>query len=473
MPRADGGVPPLPRSFRGAVAAAGALIAAAALAAWRAHRRRREPFSLRAAPIDRSGTDAVKHHAGLLDALYGEGASACIPMWVADMDLPCAPQIAAAVRRRAAHGVYGYTVQPEEMWDAVRSWLGRRHGWHVPRDALVFAPSAVAAACNVVRALTRPGDGVLVFTPLYAPLQDIVHGEGRTLVAHHLRLAEGTVEIDWPVLRAQLGAGGEGVPRVRLLILCSPHNPSGRVWRRAELHALLRLCAAHGVPLLSDELHADLTHGTHAHTPAALAASELPAREQPSVLTVSGPGKAFNTAGLHAAFLVLPRELERRAYLAAVEHHHGTFGNAFASAALRAAYAEEGGGTDAWLRALLPFMRANLEHGARALERRAPPGLFRAAVPDAGFLLWVDCAGLCAAHGLDGRVALRRWFIERARVLPSFGDEFAPRGSAAAPSPWPCEAFVRLNVACARATLDEALARICDAAADAGQGSAR
>ena len=290
---------------------------------------------------DRSNTFSVKHE------LSSEPSG--LQMWVADMELQCCPAIVRAISERAAHANYGYTIQPSAAWDAIAAWLFERQGWPSPpaRSDFVFSASVVTSFCNVLRAFTAEGDGVVVMTPLYAPLQRAVTGCGRRLVEHRLAFRDRCVfgeeesptyqvsppllTFPWPPflpsiascqmdvstrLAARLDAEAESDRgRVKLLLLCNPHNPSGRVWRRPELAALAAECAHRGILVISDEIWADwvLPSGslwpfvpfTSVATPAGCAHC-----------TLGAPTKSFSLAGLHASYLVLPDAELRRKYLA-------------------------------------------------------------------------------------------------------------------------------------------------------------
>jgi len=390
--------------------------------------------------ISRTGTHAVKTDVALLTAKYGPGGADALPMWVADMDLPVAPAIVQAIRKRAAHPLYGYTLQPPSMWAHVQEWLRVRHRWPVSADALVFASSTVGAAANCVRAFTKSGEAVVVLTPLYPPLRHLVTAEGRVLVELRLspRAADGQWELDVPALRLELEPA-----HVTMLILCNPHNPSGRVWTPAELDSLVAAAAETGVTIVADEIHADLTMPPHQFTPCARVAAERRAVGKPSarVLTLCSPSKAFNLAGLGSTFVVTPGAAERAAYVRECDHAHGTFGGVFQTEALQASYAHGG----AWLDAALRQIASNIEQLQRTLKASAPELL--AVSPDAGYLVWINCSalGLSAAQ-------LESWWVHEAKVLPSLGLEFADDREA--------EQFVRLNVAVPPATLHLALSRI-------------
>jgi len=287
-------------SFRGDFVAAGtALSQLGRRCLTRAYRRLRTLFRLAIQPptpagtafdagfdggSDRSSLWTVKHD--LAAAMHGEAAKDALKLWLADMDLPCCDAIRSAIEARARRDTFGYTFQPPEMWQAVVRWLSEEHAWSVQPESLVFAPSCVTSFATATRAFTAPGDRVLVMTPLYGPVQHAVTGLGRELVRFPLRegadsgsgggtggAAAGTRELQMD-LESRLGLL---LPTVRLVLLCSPHNPSGRVWRTPELVALAAACARHGVPVVEDAIWADWCLWGEPFVPFAVAAAEAEA----------------------------------------------------------------------------------------------------------------------------------------------------------------------------------------------------
>ena len=293
---------------------AGLLLALSAAAA--SHRwwwRRSDPFGFER-PVDRRRSHTVKHD--LSAVVHGEGAASegVLQMWVADMELPCCPRIQRAIVERAAHPSFGYTIQPTQIWTLVGEWLVARQGWPSapPPDHFVFSGSVVTSFSNVLHALTKPSDAVLAFTPLYAPLQNAVEGCGRRLVRHPLRRdAAGRFELD----AAQLDGELDGVA---VLLLCSPHNPSGRVWRRDELRALAAACARRNVLVVADEIWADwclptsiaAAGGSGGGGTAAAAGVFVPfgpiaAAAGCAHVIMGAPSKTWSLAGLHASYLII------------------------------------------------------------------------------------------------------------------------------------------------------------------------
>ncbi|CAE8636061.1 unnamed protein product [Polarella glacialis] len=401
-------------------------------------------------PVNRSKVYSVKH--GLH---FASSSHDVIPMWVADMDLPCCPEIQKALAERAAHPTFGYTYQPGEIWDSVSSWLQAHQGWPVGRptaSSFIFSPSVVTSFVCAFRAFSEPGEAVLLMTPLYAPLQKAVQAEGRRLVRHQLihplsaagRAAEGEsgspgtpvfeYGIDWPELEAQLKAES-----VRLLLLCNPHNPSGRVWRRDELTRLAALCRENGVLILSDEIHADWCLWGNEFVPMAAVVSDPAA-----VVTFGAPTKTWNLAGLMCSFLIIEDEAMRRKYASIVDHAFLQYGGTFATTAMLAAY-QRG---EPWLRKAKAYVEGNISEVQAYFDAHlAEVQVWR---PQATFLVWLDFSRLgCKAAELKAKLAA-------AGVVFSSGEEFAPESAH----------FQRMNVALSRTVLRQALGRVSKAVAE-------
>ncbi len=380
------------------------------------------------APQDRRGTGSIKY--GTPPA----GAPAdVIPLWVADMDFPSPPPVAQALCRAADQRIFGYTAVDNGYWETLRAWYSRRMGWAPEADWLLPIPGVLAGVSAAVRALTAPGEAVLLCQPVYYPFARIITGCGRTLRVSPLRLEGVRYVFDFDDIEKQLSRED-----CKVFLLCSPHNPVARVWTREELEKLAELCLRHGVTLLSDEIHADLVHAPHRHVPLSNLSPEAAARS----VTAMAPTKTFNMAGLPCAHLIVPDpDLRRRISAMCWASGQGGWGVASLAAA-RAAY----GQGEAWLEGLLAYLRDNRE----LLYRSFPAGAPIACLPVEGtYLAWLDCRGL----GLDDD-ALHDLFLKKAGVWLDDGTMFGAGG----------EGFMRLNFACQRATLAEAIRRIRTAA---------
>jgi cysteine-S-conjugate beta-lyase len=352
-----------------------------------------------------------------------------IPMWVADMDFAAPPAVVAAVQARAAHGAYGYASTPESFWESAVEWLRRRHAWDVDRRWLARAPGVVPAVSLCVNAFTQPGDGVVVQTPVYYPFFSAVEANGRRLIRNPLSAEGGAYRMDLADLERRIDE------RTRLLILCSPHNPVGRVWTRDELQQLGDLCVRRGLVVLSDEIHMDLTLGGRRHVPLASISPELADR----TVTCVAPSKTFNLAGLCMSLVVVGNPELRARYEQQFEAAGLVIGSLFGTVALEAAYRTG----DEWLDQLLVYLEGNVETLDRFLAERIPS--LRMVRPEGTYLALLDCRAL----GIPQR-ELDEFFLRKALVYfdsgPWFGDELV--------------GFERINLACPRSVLLEALERI-------------
>lgn len=374
--------------------------------------------------IDRTGTESMKW-VYPRKVLKVEDA---IPMWVADMDFEAPPAVVAALRRRAEHGVFGYPLVPPSFFASAIAWLKRRHGWEIEKDWMALTPGIVAALNFLVRALTRPGDGVLIQTPVYHPFYDAIENHGRRVVRNPLRFDGRRYVMDLDDLERRAA-------EARLFILCSPHNPVGRVWSREELEAVARIAVAHGLRVISDEIHHDLVLPGFRHQVLAALGSEIAAR----TITCIAPSKTFNIPGLATAAVVASNPELLKTFEDEAERCGFDLGQVFGLVGFEAAYARG----EAWLEELLPYLAGNVDLIEAFLAERLPA--IRLVRPEGTYLALFDCRGL----GLDtGSVS--DFFLKRARVYVNDGKMFGPE----------LEGFVRVNFACPRSVLREALGRI-------------
>lgn len=386
--------------------------------------------------IDRRAVPALKVHPMVL----GQGGEDLFAGGVADMDFRAPPAVIDALARRLAHGVFGYEAIGAGLVPALTGWLAARHGWAVRPEWILRAPNVLNALAMAANIFANEGDGIIVQPPVFFDFFDIIAENGRRLAANPLVLRDGRYRMDFDGLERLAAA-----PRTRLLFLCNPHNPVGRVWTRDELARLGGICRAHGVLVVSDEIHGDIVLPGYGHTPFASISDEDAANS----VTCLSPAKTFNIAACSAAFTVIPDEARRGAFQAENSRLTVNKNNAFANVAMEAAYRDGG----KWLDAALGYIAGNLALVRARLGEIPGVTLIE---PEGTFLLWLDFRGL----GLDPD-SLTRFLRERAGWAISRGAAFGEAGIG----------FGRLNIACTRARLAAALDRLADAvdAVDAGR----
>jgi cystathionine beta-lyase len=374
-------------------------------------------------PINREGTASLKW-----DGRAGQfGDPGVLPLWVADMDFAAPAAVTQALAERAAHPVYGYTLFPDALFTAMADWLRDRHGWVIERDWVLMAPGVVPSLSATVLALTEPGEGVIIQPPVYAPFFSVIRANGRRVVENPLRCEAGGYTFDLEHLE-------RCAAEARLLILCSPHNPVGRVWSADELGAVLAIARRHRLVVLSDEIHHDLCFPGEVHRPLASLTAEPAA-----VITALAPSKTFNIPGLGLSAIICPDPEQRRALRRVFDSFHVSASNPFSVAAFTAAYREGG----PWLDALMPYLVVNRDLALDFIARRLPG--ITAVRPQGTYLLWLDCRGL----GLTD-AALRAFFIERAGLGLSPGTIFGTGGSG----------HMRLNLGAPRVVIERALGQL-------------
>ncbi|MDR9856795.1 MalY/PatB family protein [Paenibacillus sp. VCA1] len=377
-------------------------------------------------PISRHMTgcekwDGMKNIFGTADAL---------PMWVADMDFESPPSVVSALKQRVEHGVFGYTMVTAEYRESVASWMKERHGWEIDPEWLVFCPGVVPALSFAIQAFTEPGDKVVIQPPVYPPFHSVVQEQGRELALNPLVCENGRYAMDLEGLEKILEGG-----RVKMLILCSPHNPVGRVWTREELAALVQLCVRHDVMIVSDEIHADLVYAPHAHMPLAMVSGEAKKR----TIICTSPSKTFNIAGLNTSNIIIPDPEIREKFRKALQLYHVGSISALGSTAAQAAY--EGGRE--WLDEVLVYLQQNIDYVTDYIETHIPE--IKVQKPEATYLLWLDFRSL----GMKPD-ELADFLLTKAKLALNKGGSFGLGG----------EGFMRMNVACSKATVTEAMKRL-------------
>ena len=374
---------------------------------------------------DRRGTNAMKWNH--LDRIGFKGEN-LLGMWVADMDFASPECVRRALREAADFGVFGYDAAPKEYHEAFIAWEKERHGLEIEREWIRFSPGVVTGFYWLVKMLTEPGDSVLIQTPVYYPFMSAIEDQGRKLVRSELVNTNGIYTVDFEDFERKIEDEA-----VRVFILCSPHNPIGRIWTRDELAKMLEICRRHGVKVISDEIHHDFELGGHRHTPT-LAVGDC----GDMVAMLTAPSKTFNLAGLQNSFVILPDKDIRDRYDAALRDVHIMGGNSLGNVAAAAAYT---GGAD-WLESVLRTVEAN-----DALFRaRLAEGLPKAVISplEGTYLLWVDLSAYVPAEDI------KTVMEERCGLALDYGTQFG--GNA------PCH--IRVNLATDGAVVEEAAARL-------------
>ncbi len=378
--------------------------------------------------ISRVGTHSAKYDRR--QARFGRPD--VLPLWVADMDFATPSCITQALAKRLEHPIFGYTVVDPEVYQAIMDWQWQRHGWRVEREWILMLPGVMPGMDLCVQAFSQPGEAVVVQPPVYNPFYESVLRNQRQLIRNPLLWSDCRYQMDMAHLAAHL------TPVTRLLHLCNPHNPGGRVWQQQELEALGELCLRHGLILVNDEIHADLVFSGHKHLPLASLDPELARRS----ITLNSPGKTFNIPGLHVAYAIIPDPQLRARFQERMARQHLEDSNIMGQVALKAAY-QQG---EPWLMALLHYLRDNLQLASREIRSHVPA--VACTMPEATYLLWLDLRNWCADRGLDDR-GLQQHLVDGGLGL-SPGVQFGPEGSG----------FMRMNVALPRAQLATALERL-------------
>jgi cystathionine beta-lyase len=354
-----------------------------------------------------------------------------IPLWVADMDFQTAPPVIEALRRRVEHGVFGYVKVPDSYYDALVSWFSREHGWMIDRERVIYTSGVVPAVSAIIKALTTPGDGVIVQTPAYNCFFSSIRNNGCHIVENRLRRVDNEVgfsyEFDWDDLEAKAAD-----PMNKLMILCNPHNPSGRVWTRQELERISDIASRHGVTVISDEIHCELSMPGFTYTPYATVDS--------SAVICCSPSKAFNIAGLQIANIIAPSSDIQARIDRAINDNEVCDVNPFGVEALIAAYND---GKE-WLEALKEYLAENFSALKEFFSTRLPE--LKVCDLQATYLAWIDITPLGV-----GSTELEERLLRDAKVWINAGDMYHQDG------------YIRINMACPRQRLITGLERLANA----------
>lgn len=356
------------------------------------------------------------------------GTQDVTPLWVADMDFAVPDCVTHALQQRIAHPVFGYTLHPESLYQAIIDWFARKHQWHIEREWILMAPGVVPSLFAAVQAFAEEGEGVIVQPPVYFPFFSAVTTNHRQLILNPLIEQDGYYEMDFSHLEdcAKQGA--------RLLLLCTPHNPVGRVWTENELQKLLHIARQYDMTILSDDIHCDLTFSGVTHTMLGRLA-----QTDDKIITAIAPNKTFNIPGLGLSALIVPDAMQRKALKQVFESLHMGNSNPLSMVAFEVAYREG----DLWLQSLLSYLEGTRDLAVNFINSQIPQ--IKCRKPEATYLLWLDCRGL----GMND-VQLRDFFIHQCKLGLNPGVVFGDSGSG----------FMRLNIGSARSVILEALQRI-------------
>lgn len=376
-------------------------------------------------PTDRRGTDSYKWDSA--------PEADIIPLWVADMDFETFPGITEALQRRVAHGIFGYTRVPEAYYEAVCHWFGKRHGWHINREDIIYTSGVVPAVSAVIKALTLPGDQVIVQGPVYNCFFSSIRNNGCEMVSNSLiyNKEELRYEIDFDDLERKLKH-----ERARLMLICNPHNPGGRVWTRDELTRVAELCRKYGVRVVSDEIHCELTLYDNEYVPF----GSLPDELSRDSITCCSPSKAFNTAGLQIANIVCRDAEVRNRIDRAININEVCDVNPFGVIALQAAYSDEG---YEWLTQLRKYISANYDLLMERFARELPK--CKVMRMEGTYLAWIDCSELHISSD-----EIEEMLMHENKVWVNAGSMYGAEGAA----------FIRINMACTSELLNEGITRI-------------
>ncbi|MBA4494568.1 MalY/PatB family protein [Paenactinomyces guangxiensis] len=375
--------------------------------------------------IDRYQTASEKWDGA--EKIFGE--QNLLPMWVADMDFRSPEPVIEAMKQRVEHGVFGYNLRPDSYYEAIKDWMAVRHNWTIQQDWICYSPGVMPAISLIISYFSEPGDSVLIEPPVYPPFSQVVTRHGRKLVTNPLQYDNGRYQINFADLKRKLDNG------VKIMLLCSPHNPVGRVWTRQELTQLGEMCLERNVLVVADEIHADLVYQGSSHTPFSSISEDF---AQQSIVCTA-PTKTFNLAGIQTANIIIPNPKLREKFKFAIENYFLQFSNTYGMIATERAYRD---GAE-WLDQCLKYVEQNLRFLTAYVEKQIPE--IKVVHPEGTYLAWLDCREL----GMDAKT-LEQFMLKQANVALVAGDTFGHEG----------KGFMRMNLATPRVLLDEGLQRI-------------
>ena len=375
--------------------------------------------------IERNGTNCLKYDG---KAKYF-GSNDILPLWVADMDFRTPDFVINALKKRLDHEILGYSLKPDRFFNSLVNWVDRQFNWQIKKDWISFTPGVVSALNFSILSFTKPGDKVIIQTPVYFPFFTAITDHGRKITVNELIYKDGNYSMDYDGLRSLIDA------ETKLLILCNPHNPVGRVWRKDELQTLADICLEKNITIISDEIHSDLILSGHKHIPLASLSDQIAS----ITVTLMAPSKTFNMAGLASSAAITSNPELKRQFEKIPNSMHISSGNLFGITAFEAAYTHG----DNWLQELVIYLGKNLTFIEQFIKANIP--LMKVVRAEGTYLAWLDCTNL----GMDDK-DLRDFFISKAKVGLNSGTDFGAGG----------EGFMRINFGCPKSVLEKGLTRI-------------
>lgn len=375
--------------------------------------------------VKRKGTNSVKWDT-IKETFNREDL---IPLWVADMDFRCGYFIQDAIEKKLKEGVFGYSFIPESYYEAIIAWNKKRHNIELKKEWILFAPTVVQGILFSLKAITEEGDEVILQTPVYHRFFDIVENSGCRLVENPLTYKEGKYYMDFEDLENKI------TDKTKAIILCSPHNPVGRVWSSDELNKLHEICLRHNVKIISDEIHSDLVFRKKEYVSLLNISKDI----KENFIVATAPTKTFNLAGFQVSNLIIPNDELREKVSSELEKHFVSKPNIFATTALESAYNEG----EEYLEEMLVYLEDNKDYAIEFFKKHIPE--IKAIESEGTYLLWLDCSSLNLSHK-----ELEEFFIKECRIVLNSGTIFGKSGSG----------FMRMNIGCSRDLLSKALNNI-------------
>lgn len=375
--------------------------------------------------INRRGTNSIKWDCN--ETIFGK--QDILPMWVADMDFVTPKPVIDALKKRVEHGAFGYTIRQDSFYYSIVNWIEKRHQWTIKKEWICYSPGVVTSLAVTILCFTEAYDKILVQSPVYTPFFDVIRHNNRELVNNKLQLINGRYEVDFEDLEKKLKSG------VKMMILCSPHNPVGRVWTTTELRKIGNLCIENDVLLVSDEIHADLIYNGYKHTPIASLSQDF----TDNIITCMAPSKTFNIPGLSTSYVLIKNKILREKFNKFINNMHLGMTNVFGITALEAAY----GYGEKWLDNLLVYIEDNKNYLMKYIKENIPG--IKVIKSEGTYLVWLDFNNL----GMKPD-EIHSFLINKAGVGLNKGTDFGSGG----------EGFERMNIGCPRSILTDGVEKI-------------